>query len=206
MNTETIYTAKELLDLGYTQEQIDNAPMKNDWIIKPQEKFFAYYGDKVRIEYIIIENEIYIHNIFVNYKGYDFNVYINKNWKSQYMIYMEIDWHKYRDNMEYFKGNRPKGFTAKRFNEIMDFYVEQYEYSKEKTDRDINNLEKSIETLKNLGFTTNKTNAWIKTDLLSIDVIIYSNGNISIDRVRKNYTADETEPDFSVIEKLVKLK
>lgn len=205
MNTETTYTAKELLDLGYTQEQLDNAPMKYDWFIKPQEKFFAYYGDKVRIDYIIRKNEIYILDIFVNYKGYDFNVYINKNWKSQYMISIQIDWQKYKNNMQYFNGNYPKGFTAKRFNEIMDFYVEQYEYSKEKTDRDTNNFEKSIERLKNLGFTINKTNAWIKTDLLSIDVNIYNNGHISIDRVSKNYTADKTETDLSLIEKLLNL-
>lgn len=215
MENKYLLNNEDVLALGYTQEQIDNAPRYSSFDVPMEQQLYDEYH--IQKKYCIVDNKLRVEFEYIDKGGYMVQVRKNRYDKFAYSLYinpLHTTMKTVKDPISYdsskfaYTGNRIVKFNKKNFDNYLDCVVKDMDYKIECHKEKTNNLEKGKEVLLNLGFKfdfhNNPNKASIYTKQLNIEVEVCENGSIHTTKIQQNNTMNlEQSTDF--LKKLIEI-
>lgn len=185
-NTEGL-TKQEVLDLGFSNEDIVNAKYFDYYMVMPDIRFLEEFDTTVL--YKVMNNIVYVDTIQVLYNGYRLELYINSNYKSQYSFSILDNTH--RVNYPMYSGKNAVAFKKKTIIAMLVHHTTEYKKALEIYKNNKNAYDATVEKLTKLGFKMHGTDkAYTSSKLFDVEVNIYENGHYTIRQISKRYDVD----------------
>lgn len=182
---EKYLSVAQVKELGFTDEDIKNAQPNESYYIRPEK---ALVDDFKADEYFEIKYGILFHaKTIINYKGLDIHIFINKNYKSKFIIYMNktTDMVEPRD-IPAFTDKDIYKYNKNKVQNRLDFIFDSFSKIREKKKKEQNYLDTKRQEMESKGFEFySNTHAIFKNDNVTIEIELYNNGFV-IKRVSNN--------------------
>lgn len=202
----TELTKETVLNLGYTQNDLNNAVYKEDYFVMPDARIFEDFNTLTTYE--IVNNKVFINNIYILHNGVHIKYYFNKNWKLGYRFSApkpRKEILNYNKNKFTYEGNKINKYNKNNIALYVEAVAKDYHYFMECFNDANTNISTNQEIFKNKGFEfRSETQASLYSKHFLMEVDLHHDGNFSL---KVKYTHSGTnEEKLSLIDSLINLK
>lgn len=196
---------KEVLELGYTKEEMQNAPQFFMHHLELDAQFFKDFD--VKQSYIILDDKLRKYHSYIMVEGIMVNVYKSSYYKGRYVVTtgQRLNAPSTYDAQKFeYKGTNVFKYNKAKIEQMIECAVQDEIYFRECVKTSTNAKDVAFELLKKQGFKmyqNNSNKAYLQTDLIDIEAEVMDNGKIYVQY--KNAKSLDIENAEKVFKRLI---